>query len=211
MNLDSAPMAVPSRTNQERVEESTLRLLQAAVELFATKGYEATTAMEIGLRAGYSRNMVRDRYGSKAALLEALIEREFGQRLMPALRRDRTGSGLDRVLGQVDDLRSAIEHEPELMRAMIRLSFGAPSVAALVESLHDQLMDGFEAEMVQLLGLGERDGSVRPGLDHAREAEIYVSYGIGLCFRWVIQPDSYDFVAELGSWRQRLRAAYAAN
>lgn len=209
--VDSVAMAVQPRVVQKRAEESTARLLRAAVELFAEKGYEDTTAVEIGVRAGYSRNMVRDRYGTKEALLEALIEHEFGDRLLPELRQERSGAGLDRVLGHLDDLRAAVVNAPDSMRAVIRLVFGTPATAELVRPLHDRLMDGFEAEMVEHLRMGEADGSVRPGLDHVREAEIYVSYGIGLCFRWVLQPDEYDFVAEIDAWRDRLERAYAAS
>ena len=62
--------------------------------------------------------------------------------------------------------------------------------------------------MVEHLAQGQRDGSVRMDLDLEREAEIYVSYGIGLCFRWVTFRDSFDFPAELRAWRARLAEAY---
>ena len=66
--------------------------------------------------------MVRDRYGSKDALLQTVFE-EFARQLLPAVRSERTGTGLDHVLGQIDDLLNAVEQEPETMRAMIVLTF----------------------------------------------------------------------------------------
>ncbi|KAA0080284.1 TetR/AcrR family transcriptional regulator [Mycolicibacterium sp. P9-64] len=61
-------MNTPSRRSQrERVEESSRRLAEAAIELIAEKGFSNTTAQEIGIRAGYSRAMVRERFGSKEA------------------------------------------------------------------------------------------------------------------------------------------------
>src|SRR5215831_1479677 len=113
------------RTNRERVEESTFALIASAIQLFATQGYERTTAAEIGTNAGFSRNMVRDRYGSKDALLQTVFE-EFARQLLPAVRGERAGTGLDHVLGQVDDLLNAVEREPETMRAMIVLTFETP-------------------------------------------------------------------------------------
>jgi hypothetical protein len=65
------------RTQRERTAESTRRLLDAAIELIAEKGFERTTAMEIGERAGYSRSMVRARYGSKEALLESVLRNDY--------------------------------------------------------------------------------------------------------------------------------------
>src|SRR4051794_6073778 len=200
----------PRRTNRERVEESTVRLMTAAIELFADRGYERTTAAEIGLRAGYSRNMVRDRYGTKDALLEALFEREFTERLLPALRRDRATTGLERVLGQLDDLLRGVEEDPAVMRAMILLAFEGAIAIPLVNEWYERLMRDFQAEMVEHLDAGVADGSVLAGLDHAREAELYVSYGIGLCYRWVARPDTFDFPAAIRTWRARLEKEYRA-
>ena len=73
------------RTQQERSAESAQRLLDAAIELIAEKGFDRTTAAEIGERAGYSRSMVRARYGSKDALLESIFGDELDRRLLPEL------------------------------------------------------------------------------------------------------------------------------
>ena len=163
------------RTNEQRVQDSTLGLLDAAIELFAEQGYERTTAAEIGLRAGFSRNMVRDRYGSKEALLRSLFDTQFGQRLLPAMRRERIGTGLERVLGQLDDLISE-----------------------------------YQSELTEHFATGQRDGSVRADIDPEREAEAFVSYAIGLCFRSALRRGDYDFVAEITAWRARLAARIAA-
>jgi AcrR family transcriptional regulator len=84
MTVESRP---PRVSHEQRNADAHRRLMAAAIELIAEKGFERTTAAEIGERAGYSRNMVRDRYGSKDALLEALCEQGFGDRLLPAISR----------------------------------------------------------------------------------------------------------------------------
>lgn len=190
--------------------ESTRRLIDAALQLIAEQGFERTTAAEIGERAGYSRNMVRDRYGSKEALLESLLENEMANRLLPDIRRERSGTGLDLVLGQIDDLLHAVETTPENMKAILVLSFEAPGPVSSIRGWYQDLIARFEAEMVEHLAQGQRDGSVRMDLDREREAEIYVSYGVGLCFRWVMFRDDFDFPSELKAWRARLAKAYAA-
>jgi AcrR family transcriptional regulator len=200
-------VSVVRRTQEQRVAESTRRLVDAALELIAEKGFERTTAAEIGERAGFSRNMVRDRYGTKEALLQSLFETEFAERLLPAIRRERDADGLGRVLGQLDDLLDAVQNEPDMFRAMIVLSFEAPGPLERARPWYEELITRFQAEMVEHLREGQRDGSVRRGLDLEREAEVYVSYGIGLCFRWVTF-EAFDFAAEIGAWRQRLEAAY---
>lgn len=198
-----------SRTNQERVEESTLALIASAIQLFARQGYERTTAAEIGINAGFNRNMVRDRYGSKEALLQSVFE-TFADLLLPAVRRDRGGTGLDRVLSQLDDLLHAVEREPETMRAMIVLTFETPAALQSFAGWFDRLIGSYEVELAGHLAAGQVDGSVRSGLEPDREAEIFVSYAIGLCFRSALGRDAYDFVAEIRTWRDRLAQHYSA-
>ena len=64
--------------------------------------------------------------------------------------------------------------------------------------------------MAESISIGTRDGSVREGLDAEREAEVFVSYGIGLCFRYVTFREAFDFPAEIGAWRDRLEQRYRA-
>ncbi|MCV7102819.1 TetR/AcrR family transcriptional regulator [Mycobacterium palustre] len=191
------------RTNRQRVEESTVALIASAIRLFARQGYERTTAAEIGISAGFNRNMVRDRYGSKEALLQSVFE-TFADLLLPATRRDRGGTGLDRVVSQLDDLLRAVEGEPETMRAMIVLTFETPAALQNFAGWFDRLIAEYEAELVDHLTAGQADGSVRNDVDPAREAEVFVSYAIGLCFRWALRRDDYDFPAEIKAWRARL-------
>ena len=186
-----------------------MALLASAIELFARQGYERTTAAEIGTNAGFSRNMVRDRYGSKEALLQSVFE-AFAELLLPAMRGERTGSGLDHVLGQLDDLLHAVEQEPETIRAMIVLTFETPGPLQNFAGWFDRLIAGYEAELAHHLAAGQADGSVRKDLDPAREAEVFVSYAIGLCFRSVLRRDAYDFAGEIRDWRGRMAAHYAA-
>jgi AcrR family transcriptional regulator len=198
-----------SKTNRERVEESTVALVASAIELFARQGYERTTAAEIGINAGFSRNMVRDRYGSKDALLQSVFD-AFAELLLPAMRRERIGTGLDRVLGQLDDLLHAVQQEPETVRAMIVLTFETPGPLQKFADWFDRLIAGYEAELAQHLADGQADGSVRTDLEPLREAEVFVSYAIGLCFRSALRRDSYDLAGEIGAWRGRMSIYYAA-
>jgi hypothetical protein len=56
---------------------------------------------------------------------------------------------------------------------------------------------------------GQRDGSIRPELDVEVETKRIITYGLGLAFRWILEPDHVDFVAELIDWRDSLRWQYA--
>ena len=103
-------MPSPARglTQPQRVETSARRLIEAAAELITEKGWEATTAAEIGRRAGYSRAMVHARYGGKDAIIDTLFRTTYEARL--GTTPDDDANGLYRVAlpsGRVDALGNA--------------------------------------------------------------------------------------------------------
>lgn len=196
-----------ARTQQERSAESGQRLLAAAVELIAEKGFDRTTASEIGVRAGYSREMVRHRYGTKEQLLGVLMD-EYAARLMraPAV----GGSGLELAVAQLDLILDTAAEHPALLRSFFVLCF--ESVGPL-PSLARWLSDwryAYRDRLVKVLEAGQQDGSVRVDIDSAAEAHDVVVYGAGLAFAWSTEPDTFDFGGSVSRWRDRAAAHWAA-
>jgi len=195
------------RTQQERVEESSKRLLIAASELIAEQGFERTTAAEIGERAGYSRNMVRDRYGSKEALVEALLRLEFEPRVDPP---DRSGlTGLQRVLDQVDHLEALAREEQTLVRSFFVLTFETAGPIPSLRPWFAEWIARYEARMKDSLRAGVGDGSIRRGLDEDMEVKLFTSHGLGLAFRWTLDWDGFDYAGEVRAWRRWLERRYS--
>ncbi len=69
-------MTIPARrrTQEERKAESERRIIEAAVELFATQGYVKTTLNQVGTRAGYTGGLISSRFGSKENLLRVVLK-----------------------------------------------------------------------------------------------------------------------------------------
>ena len=200
-------MPSPARglTQPERVETSRRRLLQAAAELIVEKGWDATTAAEIGRRAGYSRAMVHARYGSKDAILEAFLH-EYVKRLNPDP--DPKNSGMDQVLAHFDRIEEIYTEDHELLLAMFVATFEAvKTTSPLRERVRDQLRNG--AEKVEMgLRKGIRDGSVRSGIDIARAVNDISTAVFGIAFCWTALSDQYDLGRELTSVRARIVENY---
>ena len=200
-------MPSPARglTQPERVETSRRRLLQAAAELIVEKGWDATTAAEIGRRAGYSRAMVHARYGSKDAILEAFLH-EYVKRLNPDP--DPKTSGMDQVLAHFDRIQEIYTEDHELLLAMFVATFEAvKTTSPLRERVRDQLRNG--AEKVEMgLRKGIRDGSVRSGIDIARAVNDISTAVFGIAFCWTALSDQYDLGRELTSVRARIVENY---
>ena len=70
----STVRAVKRRTQAERREETRGRLLEAAVLVFARRGYYAAGVAEIAAEAGCSTGALYDHFGSKEKLFLAVME-----------------------------------------------------------------------------------------------------------------------------------------
>ncbi|TAM69790.1 TetR/AcrR family transcriptional regulator [Mycobacterium sp.] len=196
----------PARTQRERVAESTRRLLPAAVELFAEQGYDRTTAAQIGERAGYSRAMVRRRYGSKEGLLQVLFDIELRQRVTPPVDPDRTGLG--QILLQVDQFIAFVESDEMVARAFFVLAFETGAQRLALRAAFREWFADYEANMKQSLRVGKRDKTIRQDLDIDHEAQQFVSQCLGLAFRWTLDWEGYDFLADARAWRAALAERY---
>ncbi len=73
MSIEIQPAA--KEPKRERGKQRVAALIDAAAELFAEKGYEATTMTEIAQRAGASIGSLYQFFPSKEALAEALFNR----------------------------------------------------------------------------------------------------------------------------------------
>lgn len=192
------------RTQQQRVEESARRLAAAAVELIVEKGYSHTTAKDISLRAGYSRAMVAERYGSKEALLDALMNQYEGRIVVDV---DPDASGFDQVMAPLDAMVRFERDDPTFLRAMFVISFEAVHDAgALRDRIREWLMrfrQGLKAGIEE----GQQDGSVSAQVDADDLSREILTSGVGYAYWWVVVPYDIDFSAMLARWRERIASS----
>ena len=106
------------RTQAERRAATEQRVLDAAVALTAERGVRAVTLATVGEKAGDSRGIVTHHFGSRRALLDALVGRLQDAFRPPAAS---AGTGLDRLLALVDAYLVHLDAEPEIARAFLVL------------------------------------------------------------------------------------------
>ena len=75
----SSPAAATAR--QRRKEARPQELLDAALELFVEKGFAATRAEEVALRAGVAKGTLYLYYASKEELLKAVIRERLSSEI----------------------------------------------------------------------------------------------------------------------------------
>lgn len=128
---------VPSRrpaSRNERRESTRRRLLDAALQAVAERGYAGATTAEIARRAGVSEGMIFKVASSKSELLAESV-RDLFERLVVEYRAEFEGLGSrgDRVEAAIELLHSAYRR-PEL-RAAFELYFATRSDETLAREL----------------------------------------------------------------------------
>ena len=176
------------RTQADRRAESGRGLVQAVVSIVPEQGVGAATFEAIGARAGYSRSLVTQRFGSKRGLIDAVIEHAhtaFGavrlERRMDEL------TGLEALLLMMDVYLTALATSGELRTYFMLLS----SAVAEVSDLRAAFAAQHELVKQRLAGLvarGQADGSIRPGLDADAAALMIGSLELGLSVQLLVDP-----------------------
>lgn len=199
------PSPAQGLTQPERVEQSSRRLLQAAAELIVEKGWEATTAAEIGRRAGYSRAMVHARYGSKDAILDAFQDM-YVARLNPDP--EPGAAGLQQVLAHFDRVQEIHAEDAAVTRAMFVSAFEAvKTTSPLRDGVRAQLA-GAAVKVEAGLHAGIADGSLLPDIDVDMAVRDITGSIFGIAFQWVVLPEDHDLDHEIDCVRARITSIY---
>jgi AcrR family transcriptional regulator len=183
---------------RERSERSTRALLDAAGEVIAEVGYGNMTLAAVGERAGYSRGLVTARFGSKAKLLAALVERmTTGWTHRNVLPRTAGRTGREAVVTLLDAIRAQMQADPRAIRVLYALMFEAlgpnPDLRAHFIEFHHV----FRNDIARMLRRGVRDGSIRGDVDPAAESVCIVGGLRGVAYQWALDPDAFDPIAAL--------------
>ena len=119
----SSPKARARAPQRERGKRRVAALLEAAVTLFAKKGYDAVTMTELAARAGAPIGSLYQFFPSKEALADAFLDR-FGERV-------------DEALKDIEDRASTLalaELVDALLGLMDRFQEERTAAASLIES-----------------------------------------------------------------------------
>ena len=108
------------RAIQQRAEDTKEAILEAAVELFSTQGFDGVAIRAIEEASGTKRGLVNYHFGDKEALWRAVVDRVFGE-----------APTNDELLRAVQDL----DHEAQVraqLTAFVRFSAERPEVSRLI-------------------------------------------------------------------------------
>ena len=177
------------------------RILDAAVELIAERGYSATSVDALCKKAGIVKTALYWHFGSKEGLLAAVIER-VAHEWIEEIQRSVYVTGeplerLDRVLG---GLRQILQQRPRhtrlLLSVLLERSEGDPTTRASLKRIFDHAI----GTMVQ--GLEDAVGRPLPDLDLVAHTILSLTQGAAL--RALVDPDGVDLERFFGDIRHTI-------
>jgi AcrR family transcriptional regulator len=161
----------------------------AATELFAERGYYATSIEEIARRSGVSPPVVYDHFESKQDLYRRLLERHFAE-LREVWRENLPGDDPSerRIAHAIDAWFAYVGTHPFAGRLLFRDTTGDPTIAAM----HEEVAAASRAEILPLLAGGpDAEAIVGPVAAENVEMAWVVIRGVlqGLAMWWNGHPE----------------------
>jgi AcrR family transcriptional regulator len=186
------------RTQAERRAATEQRVLDAAVALTAERGVRAVTLATVGEKAGYSRGIVTHHFGSRRALLDALVGRLQDAFRPPAAS---AGTGLDRLLALVDAYLVHLDAEPAIARAFLVLWVESLAAEPELRPVFADRDKRFRSAIADAVRAGTADGSITTdaGAEALALAIVGLLRGVGMqMLHGPVGPD-------VGEIRQQVR------
>jgi AcrR family transcriptional regulator len=172
------------RTRRKR--QTRERIVEAAIECFLAKGFDATTMDEIADRADVARATVFNHFREKEQLLTAYLARRRAE-LVELLRRE---------------ARADVDASQQLYDAFELLAeFNERNVAEARELIQAWWRTGGTTAnephtgvvLAEVVAAGQREGEFRADVDPALIGSVLLDAYAGLLLRWVSTPGPPEF------------------
>ena len=197
------------RTQSERSQESSRRMLDAATQLIADQGFTRTTIPQIAKKAGYSHGLVNQRFGSKSEMIQILANEFQGyftfEQLAPAIE---GRSGVDALVATIEAYIDAISQSGSLGRAYYEL-LGESVV--LVPEIHEIFVGAdvrLRALVEQTIRSAIESDEIPSDVDPPAIAALVVAILRGVSMQWVLNSDGLDLTAVKGEIRRLFELAF---
>jgi len=174
-------------------EEKRRLLLDAAVRVFARKGYHTCRVGDIAEEAGVAHGLLYHYFASKEELLETVFRENWSDLLEAVKAVEESGEPAREQLRQVAAiLLRSWRRDPDLVRVLVREVARSPQVQLRVA----EIGEAFEA-LERIVRRGQEAGEFRSDLDPRLAAVIFYGALEEILTGWVLGqlPDGDDEVA----------------
>jgi len=176
------------------------QILDIALALFASKGYDRTSVREIARQAGLSQAGLLHHFSTKEDLfLEVLRQRD--DRVADPLERSR-GHSVDRLIRAVD--RNA--GEPGLVRLFVAMSAESAQESSEARGFFAARYSQLLTDIADDVRRHQASGEIPQLLDADGVASLLVAAADGLQVQWLLNPSGVDMPEQIRSLWDALRA-----
>ena len=197
-----APPNPQRRTQAERTALSDARMFETAMLLIVEKGTQNTTLKEIGERAGYSRGLASNRFGSKEALFNQLVL-GFNDKWANELRRFvGEKSGLSAFMAALEAVEYFLLNHSVEMQALYILWYESISSHTAVRRRLAANHLAYRRDSERWVRQGIEEGTIRPSIDPVCFAMEFNAFIFGLVYQWLINPSSINLQAIFSHYKR---------
>lgn len=183
------------RRTKEEADQTKKALLEAALEIFSEKGYQATRLEDVAQAADLTRGAIYHHFGSKAGLYKALLDEAAAPGSEAMNRAIAEGGTFTEICTRIMVYQlSVIEENPRTGAMMEVILFKTGPNEELAEINHkrgeenEALIQGIAGYMAQ----GIAQGEVRPELDPFTIARAFIAYQHGLASLWLSDRTAFS-------------------
>lgn len=179
---------------QQRGEETRSHILDVAGELFAQRGYDATSVADICERAGVTKGAFYHHFASKQAVFLELRDRWLGplEASMTLMRAE--GETLPQVLQRIADMAKlvyAAAGEEQRQQVFLELLSAARQDPEILPAMLAPMLK-YREMFAQLIDAGIQEGTLRE-VDRELVAQVLISLGFGLIVQSLLDPHGADW------------------
>tara|TARA_Y100001970_G_C14141843_1_gene807567 strand:- start:178 stop:816 length:639 start_codon:yes stop_codon:yes gene_type:complete len=183
-------------TQAQRTEISDMRMLDAAIALIVERGPAATSLKEVGLKAGYSRGLAGQRFGSKDNLM-AFVLRNVGDTWLQQLKIKTGGkTGLVAIHAALDQHYRFCREAPDQVRAFYSLWFESVNAGSELEEIIGNIHVRRHQDVFRWIK-GEMDFQEFDEKHANMIAAQFCASVIGIVYYWLANPDDLDHALNL--------------
>lgn len=187
-------------------DQTRARLVTAAAEVFAEKGYDRAGVQEIARRAGLTTGAIYGRFTGKAELLHAAIEDHTTDELDELFNQHRFDGQASAILRTVGSHLVTPTSDDADEGALLLEAFVAARRNGDVRELLAAILEGRGALLAELVEVAKGDGTIDPALDTESVVTFCHAVGLGfLLFDAISQP-----LPDPAPWEQLITRLVAA-
>jgi len=189
-------------TQAERTALSDARMFEAARQIIVERGTHNTTLKEVGERAGYSRGLASNRFGSKEGLFSQMV-RDFNKRWASELQRfvgEQTG--LTAFMAAFNAVEYFLLNHSEDMQALYILWFESMSSHDEVRLRLAANHTAYRRDAERWVRQGIEEGTIRPSIDPGCFAVEFAALIFGLIYQWLVNPGEINIHAVFQHYRR---------